>query len=104
MPAAQTEKCARQLTDDLASASPTRKLFTDFDRGKPRNIRQTPPFKIPSIPTDEKQRRLFTQAYAVWAYASAFDAWNQVRPCFADLKALRVELENRGDLAPAYQP
>jgi hypothetical protein len=104
MNAAQKEKCAAQLREDLASASPTRKLFGDFDRGKPRNIRQAPAFKAPSIAADEKQRRLFTQSYAVWAYASAFDAWEQVRPCFADLKALRAQLEAHGDFVPAYQP
>jgi hypothetical protein len=104
MNAAQKAKCARQLQEDLATASPTRKLFGDFDRGKSRNVRQAPAFKAPAVATDEKQRRLLTQAYAVWAYASAFDAWEQVRPCFADLKVLRTELERRGDLVPAYQP
>jgi hypothetical protein len=104
MTAAQREKCARQLQDDLAAASPTHNVFGDFTRGNSRNIRQAPPFKAPFIAADETQRRLFTQSYAVWAYASAFDAWEQVRPCFADLKVLRLELEKRGDFAPAYQP
>lgn len=104
MSAAQKERCARQLVDDLASASPTRNLFSDFDHAKPRNIRQAPPFKPPFVPDAEKQLRLFAQSYSIWAYASAFDAWDQVRPCFADLKTLRIELKKRSDLVPAYQP
>jgi hypothetical protein len=104
MSATQREKCAKQLHDDLASACPTRELFGDFHRGKPRNIRKAPPFKAPTFSAEEKQRRLFTQAYAAWAYASAFDAWEEARPCFADLKTLHAELEKRGDFRPAYQP
>jgi hypothetical protein len=104
MSAAQKEKCARKLHEDLASTPPTRNLFLNFDQGKPRNFRPSPPFKAPSVSTDEKKRLLFTQAYALWAYAWAFNAWGQVRPCFADLKALRIDLEKRDDFTPAYQP
>ena len=104
MTAAQKQKCAEQLRQDLASTSPTRTLFLTFDHAKPRNIRPAPAFKAPSVRPDETQRLLFTQAYAIWAYAWAFNAWDQVRPCFADLKALRVDLEKRGDFTPAYQP
>jgi hypothetical protein len=104
MTSSQKEKCARQLHEDLASTSPTRKLLLDVSRGKPRNIRQAPAFRPTALPADQTQLRLFAQSYAIWSYASAFNAWDQVRPCFVDLKALRLELDRRGDLTPAYQP
>ncbi|HEV7402976.1 MAG TPA: hypothetical protein VGO11_08625 [Chthoniobacteraceae bacterium] len=102
--AEQKEKAARQLADDFATTSPTRKLFVDFTRGKPRNIRQAPAPQTGFVSGEETERRLFTEAYAVWAYAEAFDAWEQARPAFADLKALRTKLEARHDFEPAYAP
>jgi hypothetical protein len=95
---AQKEKAAKQWADDFATASPTRKLFVDYRRGKPRNIRQAPKPQMGFVSAEETERRLFTEAYAVWAYAAAFDAWEQVRPSFADLKAIRLRLDERHSL------
>ena len=103
MTPAQKAKAKGQFIADLAAASPTRKLSVD-PQGKPRNFRKAPPVRLPTPRTEDSYRDLFPEAYAIWAFASAFDAWKQVRPCFDDLKAMRVEMERRGEFAPAYAP
>jgi hypothetical protein len=101
----QQKAKARELVRDLIkSCPPTRQVYLAVARGKPRNLRNTPPPAKAWLPEPEVQRLLFAEAYAVWACAQAFDAWDEARPLFDDLVTLRVRLEDRGDFAPAYRP
>lgn len=102
MSPAQKEKAKKLLQELLKSASPTRKVYTD-PKGKPRGVRKTPPVQLPWLSGEDTQRLLFAEGYAVWAWAKAFEAWDEAKPCYEDLKALRGQLEKRGDLAPAYK-
>jgi len=94
---------AREFLLGLTKESPpTRQVYLTVKEGKPRNVRQTPVPQFPWLAGPEKQRLLFAEAYAVWSLAHVFDAWNEVRPLFEDLKSLRGQLEGRGDFAPVY--
>ena len=93
-----------QLGEHFLACPPTRQVFVNLQQGKPRSFRQTPRPANPTLRGPEAERALFQEAYALWAYADAFDAWDQARPLFEDLKALRRSLEQRGEFVPVYQP
>jgi hypothetical protein len=99
----QKAKAREYLRNLLKTCPPTQQVYLPPATGKPRNFRKTPPPPRPSPGGPEAQRSLFAEAYAVWAYAQAFDAWDEVQPLFEDLKKLRAQLEARGDFTPAYR-
>jgi hypothetical protein len=98
----QKEKTRDFLQQLLKTCAPTKQVYLIIREGSPRNIRQGPTPQNPWLAEPETQRLLFAEGYAVWAYASAFDAWNEIQPFFEDLKKLRGPLESRGDFTPAY--
>jgi len=87
----------------VTNCAPTRQVHLSTNQGKPRSIRKTPQPQIGWLSEPDKQQLLFAEGYAVWAYAAAFDAWDEVKPLFADLEKLRGQLVKRGDFAPAYK-
>ncbi len=101
MDTARREKSRALLVEVLKLAPPTRELY--WGRGKPRGHRPAPEFKAPWMSAEDRQRHLFQEAYSVWACARAFKLWNEVGPCFEDLKKLRAQLDARGDFAPCYK-
>ena len=102
--AEQKAKAKTQLQALIKAFPPSKQVYIAQKQGKPRTIRKAPPVSTPSGKTDQTQRELFGEAYSLWAFATAFDAWDDVKPCFDDIKALRAQLEQRGDLTPAYKP
>jgi len=104
MTAAQKDKVRNHLEQLAKACPPTQKVYVDTKAGKPRSFRKTPEPKPPWLSAEDTQRQLFAEAYAVWAWADVFDAWDAARACFDDLKKLRQALDARGDFAPAYKP
>jgi hypothetical protein len=104
MTAAEKEKTKAHLSELAKACPPTQKVYVDLKAGKPRSFRKTPEPKPPWLSAEESQRQLFAEAYAVWAWADAFDAWNAARSCFDDLKKLRQAIDARREFAPAYKP
>jgi len=100
----QKERAGEFLAKLLKTCAPTRKVCLPVVEGKPRTLRRSPAPREPGLSEPETQRLWFAEGYAIWAYASAFDAWAEARPLFDDLARLRGRLEARGDLAPAYLP
>lgn len=87
---------------DQGQPPPTSRVYGDVKQGKPRTFLQAPACNIPWHKNEDAQRMLFPEAYAVWAYASAFDAWDLAKPAFDDLKILRQQIESRGEFEPVY--
>jgi hypothetical protein len=102
--AAQRKKTQEFLNAMIRDCSPTRQVYWTTKEGKARNVRRTPAVQYPWLADADKQRLLFDEAYSVWACASAFGSWDDVRPLYEDLKKLRAQLESRGDFEPAYKP
>jgi hypothetical protein len=99
---AQRKRAAARLAELVGKTPPTRKVTVDARAGKPRTIRKAPPAYFP--PPKDPDAELFADAYAVWAWAAAFDAWDAARPAFEDFKALRPKLSASGAFEPAYRP
>jgi len=87
----------------LATSSPAAKVHLDPGAGKPRNFRKAPRPPAPRLDADESRRLLFLEGYTIWAVARAFGAWEEARPRYEELKALRGPVEARGDLAPSWK-
>ena len=104
MTAEQKAKALALVRALLASAAPTRQVFLAETKGKPRSIRKTPAFGKRWMSGEDTQRALFAEAYALWAAAAAFEAWDDLKPAFDDLRKLRKQLDERRDFAPAYKP
>jgi hypothetical protein len=103
MTAQQKAKAQAFLRAMVAACSATKQVFLPAKEGKARTIRQAPAPKNPWLAEPDSHRLLFGEAYAVWAFASAFDAWDDARPMLEDLRKLRGQLEGRDDFAPAYK-
>ena len=97
------EKARAYLQNLSKTCPPTRQVYMPGRDGKPRSIRKIPLFSRSGGNEAENQRNLFYEAYAIWAYAHAFAAWDDVRPLFDDLQKLRGQLETRGDFEPVYK-
>jgi hypothetical protein len=100
----QKAKARTFLKELISTCPPTRQVYLPIKEGKARTIRQAPTPKNPWLSAPDSERMLFGEAYAVWSFASAFDAWDDARPMLEDLKKLRAQLEARDDFAPTYKP
>jgi hypothetical protein len=97
-------KVRSRILSILETSSPAAKAAVDATAGKPRSIRKTPRPPAAGIDGAEARRLLFLEAYPVWAFAHAFDAWAEARRYYEELKGLRGAVEARGDLVPAWKP
>ncbi len=84
----------------LEKYRPSSNVFIDFKQGKERNLRKPQALPNTWLSEDKKNRLLFWAAYPIWAGASAFGLWNEAKPCYGELKALRQKIE--ADLEPRY--
>jgi len=104
MTSEQKDRASQYLRSLVKTCPPTQQVTLLQGQGKPRQFRRAPAPGWAAPSGRQAEWMLFTEAYAVWAYARAFDAWDEVRPLFVDLRTLRGQLEQRGDFAPVYVP